>query len=97
MYKSPIEIVHKIEQQIVQQQEENVIQAIHKMGVNVDKDELLKALAYDREQYNKGYEDGVIELAGRLKATAVNLRYIGEHVSVYDLDDILKEMVGEDK
>ena len=28
------------------------------VGVYVDKEELIKALKYDREQYQKGYEDG---------------------------------------
>ena len=29
-----------------------------KLGVSVDKDELLRALAYDRDQYNKGFLAG---------------------------------------
>lgn len=32
-----------------------------KCGVNVDKEELLKALKYDREQYEKGYRDAKAE------------------------------------
>ena len=28
-------------------------------GIEVDKDELIKTLAYDREQYEKGYADGL--------------------------------------
>ena len=28
------------------------------VDVKVDKDELMRALAYDREQYKKGYDDG---------------------------------------
>lgn len=100
MYKSPIEIVSKIEQQIVQQQEENVIRAILDMGVNVDKEELLKALKYDRDQYNKGYEDGVREFVDKLNEL-VNFRAcIGEShyelsVTMREIDNILKETVGE--
>ncbi len=41
--------------------------------------------------------EAVKEFAERLKKTSVNLRYIGEHVSVDDIDNLLKEMVGEDK
>ena len=35
-----------------------VLKAVQRVGINVDRDELLKALAYDREQYEKGFADG---------------------------------------
>ena len=35
-----------------------IIKAVQGVGVNVNKAELLRALAYDREQYEKGYADG---------------------------------------
>ncbi len=38
--------------------EGEIMQAVMRVGVDVDKDELIKALAYDREQYQKGYRDG---------------------------------------
>lgn len=55
MYKSPIEIVHT---EMRVQMENGIMKAVQDVGINVDKDELLKALAYDREQYQKGYADG---------------------------------------
>lgn len=36
----------------------DIINEIIKICVNVDRDELIKALEYDRNQYAKGYEDG---------------------------------------
>ena len=42
-----------------------VIAAVHEVCITVDKEELEKALRYDRNQYGKGYIDGV--LANRLK------------------------------
>ena len=43
--------------------EDSVCEAVQSVGVNVDKDELIKALQYDRDQYNKGfvagYEQGI--------------------------------------
>lgn len=33
-----------------------------KSDINVDKEELLKALIYDRGQYDKGYEDAMNEV-----------------------------------
>lgn len=53
-YKSPIEIIHS---QMEIQYENDIYSAVQKVGINVDKDELVKALEYDRNQYQKGYED----------------------------------------
>lgn len=59
MYKSPIELlVTDIQNQIVKQQDEEIYQAVLHYVPNVDKEELLKALQYDRDQYHKGYADG---------------------------------------
>ena len=59
MYESPIEVMFRDIENRIREQEENAITAevSRQMGVNVDKDELMKALAYDRDQYNRGYED----------------------------------------
>lgn len=59
MYKSPIELlVTDIQNQIVKQQDEEIYQAVLHYVPNVDKEELLRALQYDRDQYHKGYADG---------------------------------------
>lgn len=55
MYKSPIEVLYEGAEM---QYENGVISAVQKYGVDVDKDELVRALQYDREQYEKGYADG---------------------------------------
>lgn len=64
MYESPIHITFddypKITKQIMKNQEEHIVGVINEY-VKVDKDELLKALAYDRDQYKKGYDDGYHE------------------------------------
>ena len=53
-YQSPIEVFQtQMQSQIVGE----IYKAVMKVGVNVDKDELLKALQYDRDQYQKGYTD----------------------------------------
>lgn len=66
MYKSPIELMygqmdtmvetfcHQLEKKI----DGDICEAILKIGINVDRDELLRALQYDRGQYEKGYRDG---------------------------------------
>ena len=55
MYKSPIDIIYG---QMETQTEGTILKAIQRVGVDVDKDELVKALKYDRDQYRKGFEDG---------------------------------------
>ena len=55
MYESPISITEKIKHQIAKEKENQVFKAIAQIAVDVDKDELIKAL----EQYENGYRDGL--------------------------------------
>jgi hypothetical protein len=56
VYKSPIEIIVG---QAISEFEDGVYKAVQDYGVNVDKEELIRALQYDRGQYEKGYADGL--------------------------------------
>ena len=61
MYESPINVLEHIKhisEKIEKSREEYIFSEITAV-VDVDKDELIKALKYDRDQYNKGYADGV--------------------------------------
>lgn len=58
-YQSPIEI---IQTQLQSQIEGEIYKAVMNVGVNVDKEELIKALSYDRNQYQKGYADRDLEI-----------------------------------
>ena len=58
MYECPIdvyvkEIVNKMDSDL----ESEIYKAIMKVGINIDKEELIRAIQYDRDQYFKGYED----------------------------------------
>jgi hypothetical protein len=55
MYKSPIEIIY---QRMQTQVDDDIVRAVQSYNINVDRDELIKALNYDRDQYRKGFEDG---------------------------------------
>lgn len=55
MYKSPIEIMQT---EMHVKMENGIMKAVRDVGVNVDATELLKVLAYDRDQYQKGFADG---------------------------------------
>ena len=79
-YESPINLVigqFRMEQE--KRIEGEVFKAIQDYGINIDKDELIRALKYDREQYDKGYEDGASEVAAEIFAEIANIiRYHDE-------------------
>lgn len=54
-YKSPIEI---LKETIIKETDDNIYKAVLGVAINVDKDELIKALEYDRQQYENGYDAG---------------------------------------
>lgn len=59
MYKAPIELTHQYRLENMLEQEEGlIVKACVDVGVNVDKDELVKLLQGDRDSYNQGYKDG---------------------------------------
>lgn len=65
MYKSPVEIwlddfMNKITTQIQENNEMQIMTSINQY-VAVDKEELIKALNYDRQQYEKGFADAKAE------------------------------------
>ena len=71
-YKSPVEV---IAEQFQVKMEKDVMNAIRSYRIFVDKDELIKALQYDRDQYIKGFEDGckdrVDKLVEQVRADAI--------------------------
>ncbi len=54
-YDPPINIITTEMSQMI---DSEVYKAVLNCDIQVDKDELLKALAFDRKQYEKGYSDG---------------------------------------
>lgn len=69
MYESPIEKIYgDIQSQIIKQDEEHLMYTVDQaIGYDIDKEELLKALQYDREQYNKGYGDCKADMLAKIK------------------------------
>lgn len=63
MYNSPIEIIYK---QAQMQMENDIFRAVQRYEINVDKEELIRALSYDRQQYEKGYMDGKAAAAAEI-------------------------------
>ena len=65
--------------------ENGIVKAVQKVGFDVDKEELTKALQYDRGQYDKGYKDGCkqtaekfMEILDEVLVNYVPQRCIGE-------------------
>lgn len=94
MYQSPIELILK---HIVEEREDGLYHnLVYHYGVDVDKEELVKALQYDRDQYEKGYQDGVRNFAEYLKTHSFlcdsNDWYSFRAINVEDdLDDMVEE------
>lgn len=86
MYESPIKvIVEEVYAQTLKQQENDIWKAIQKYDINVDKEELVMALQYDRHQYEKGYADGIRDFAKKL---VEHYFYDLERLAIFDEDII---------
>ena len=75
-YQSPIEVIQTQMRNVI---EGEIYKAVMGVGVTVDKDELMKALAYDRNQYQKGYKDRDDQIV-RCK----NCRFLIDHYGFMD-------------
>jgi hypothetical protein len=59
MYESPIEMISEdIIKDIVEKQNGYLIEIVHRLGFDVNEEEIKKALTYDRNQWERGYADG---------------------------------------
>ena len=80
MYESPIElIISEIQTKLVEEKERRILKGVQNIGINVDKDELIRALAYDRGQYEKGYadrDDEIVRCKDCVYCTVQNTQYI---------------------
>ena len=63
MWESPI---NAIQSEVMMRYEDGVMKAVRNVGFDVSKEELVKALQYDREQYDKGYKDAIEEFAEQI-------------------------------
>ena len=85
MYNQIVKIF-ETERQLVYENE--VLKAVWNIGVDVNKEELLKALKYDRDQYNEGYQDGLnadkwIPCSERLPEESVEVLVCAEVGSIW--------------
>ena len=93
MYESPINLVMQdIERRMFQEEreqtEQTILNAIRKCGVYVNKEEFIKAMNYDRNQYSKGYKDGFINALDKIRVEIIELRS-RQNVGVLECLDII--------
>lgn len=72
MYESPIQVnllegYEKFKREMDEMIGDEVYKHVLDLGIQVDKEELEKAMLYDRHQYMKGYKDGLDEAEKRIE------------------------------
>ena len=88
-YESPIKVC---QDEMKTKIDNDIFEVVQSCGISVDKDELTKALKYDRQQYVKGFRDGVRKFAEMLK----RIEGLEENELFHNVvDDIVEELGGE--
>ena len=61
-YESPVTLfeipITDITKKFDEDTDQWVMECIQKTGISINKEELIKAIQYDRDQYSKGYKNG---------------------------------------
>lgn len=57
-WESPISIIEEIGREVTEAYDAYIVEEVRKVIPHIDQEELVKALEYDRGQYEKGYADG---------------------------------------
>ena len=67
MYNPPITLViDEIHHKLMADMDNHIVRAVREIGISINKDELIKALAYDRNQYDQGYADAELAALNRI-------------------------------
>lgn len=102
MYESPVTILYdRVAKAANERLEDHIMREIHRVGVVVDKDELIRAMNYDRGQYQKGYQDGkdaaIAELVHCRECKYYDTSsFGGRYCRLWDVDDYEEAFVAED-
>ena len=96
MYQSPISIYETAIQTIMEQRENAIFAKVQDaFDVQVDKKELIRALKYDRNQYEVGYRDGKADAAPKWIPVSERLPKYNTFVIVF-AEGIVGEAVLDD-
>lgn len=68
MYQSPItKLIGEITSEIIRNEENKLIAVVNQqVGYRIDREELIKALQYDRDQYRKGFNDAKRQILDKI-------------------------------
>ena len=83
-YKSPIEVFYS---DVQLKFEDGVYKAVQAVDIHVDRYELIKALQYDRQQYEKGWHDALLKEQETMMQCIKGKCRICPHCSNCDVDD----------
>lgn len=85
MWESPItQTVNEIVGQMERNKEDATMCSIKQtIGYEVDKEELIKALNYDRQQYEKGYKDAGEDLKAEIKELKKQIEIRTQEIVTY--------------
>ena len=98
-YRSPVEIyTTQMMVNFESDLENNILKAAQGVGIDVNKDELIKALQYDRDQYDKGYKDGSNNMRKHIISRLVNRQreYLDSYNEWRDGEDHRKALMIEE-
>lgn len=86
MYESPIEIMYgEMKMQVV----DNVVKAVQEQQIHVDREELIKALRGERNQYQKGFNDAAKEIFAEIEFDIANLDFDREETRAIAIEGVI--------
>ena len=89
-YESPIKVYQN---EMKTKMDNDIFEIVQSYSISVDKAELVKALKYDRQQYEKGFKDGVRKFVEKWKEFSHSREVIWDTGEVMDI--LAEELVGE--
>lgn len=97
MYESPITMyMGQMQEEIEKQETEQLLLTVNQtIGFDVNKEELIKALQYDREQYTKGYSDSKIDMLVKIKQAREEMEIASYSKGIDDVLEILDKLITE--
>ncbi len=88
MYQSPIEVyIEQALNNITEQRDKEICSYItEKMSIQVNREELIHALRYDKYQYDKGYNEGKKEALELYKQALLNTEFLKYNYGIDSID-----------
>lgn len=87
-WESPLTITEEICRNVVEAYDGYILEEVRKVVPYIDKDELVKALEYDRGQYEKGYADGRADATKHGHNTGEGVRWFKCSICGWGFNDI---------